>query len=262
MPTRLQSIVDAHRAMAAGDRRDLEELIIEANATATPRDFYAALVDSPDVALITEIKRRSPSAGDLNVALDPAVVAADYASGGAACLSVLTDVEFFGGSTADLRSARAAVGLPVLRKDFTVDARDIADARIMGADAVLLIVAALSDHELERFSEFARLMQLTPLFEVHDKEEVKRALQVGADVIGVNQRDLHTFEIDHARAIAMREHLPASVVTVAESGIRSPEDVSALAEAGFDAALIGTSLVRSKSTVEAVRAMARAGTRS
>lgn len=242
-PTRLEQIVDVHRAAAVADVRSSSELLSQAKSTPLPRDFEAAL-RAPGLSVIAEVKRRSPSAGDLAPDLDPAQLASQYEVGGAACLSVLTDEAFFSGSVEDLQRARAAVQVPVLRKDFTVHERDIADARIMGADAVLLIVAALSDDELRTFASVARDLQLAALFEVHDEEEVTRAVRADATIIGVNQRNLHTFDIDRSLATRLRPLLPDGVVTVAESGVRDATDAKALAAAGYDAVLVGTSLVR------------------
>jgi indole-3-glycerol phosphate synthase len=179
MGTYLDTIVAAHRAAAERDDRSLDALLVDAMAMPPARGFAAALATGPTVELITEIKRRSPSKGDLNPDLDPAATAAAYEEGMAACLSVLTDAEFFGGSVADLQAARAACSLPVLRKDFTVDARDVADARIMGADALLLIVAALSDAELRLFLTLAGELGLDALVEVHDERELDAAVDAG-----------------------------------------------------------------------------------
>ncbi len=195
--------------------------------------------------MISEIKRRSPSKGDLQADLDPADLASRYEAGGAACMSVLTDSDWFGGSAGDLRVARAAVDLPVLRKDFTVSARDIADARIMGADCVLLIVAALDQDELVLFGSLASELGMAALVEVHDEDELDRAVDAGATIIGVNQRDLLTFEVDQERALRVGEAIPDGVVKVAESGIRGRKDAEVLAGAGFDALLVGETLVRS-----------------
>jgi indole-3-glycerol phosphate synthase len=248
MPAYLDTILGAHRARAVDDHRDLAE-VFEAVGRAGPvRSFTGALAAASardGIAVISEIKRRSPSKGDLDPDLDPALVAAEYEAGGAACLSVLTDEEFFGGTPNDLAAARAACSLPVLRKDFTVSALDVCDARIMGADAVLLIVAALTDDELTSFLELAGRCSMTALVEVHDELELQRALGSGAEVIGVNQRDLHTFEVDHQRAVALGRSIPAGVVSVAESGIRDADDVASLADAGFAAVLVGETLVRS-----------------
>ena len=244
MTTYLDKILLAHRARAGADGRALDAVLDAAAAAPPPRGFTAALrAPSDRIAVIAEVKRRSPSKGDLAADLDPADTAAAYVEGGAACLSVLTDEEHFGGSAADLQAARAAVDVPVLRKDFTVDPRDVADARAMGADAVLLIVAALDDGELRDLHGLAVELGLDVLVEVHDEPELDRALSVGADLIGVNQRDLRTFEVDHERAVRVGRAMPAGVVRVAESGIRGPDDAAALADAGFHAVLVGESVV-------------------
>jgi indole-3-glycerol phosphate synthase len=243
MPTYLGEILATHRAQAADDSRDLAELVEQAAVTAAPRDFAAAL-RGERLACIAEIKRRSPSKGDLDPALQPDLVAKEYVAGGAACLSVLTDADYFGGSRNDLMAARQASGLPALRKDFTVSEADVADARLMGADAVLLIVAALDDDELSAFSALARTLSLTALVEVHDEAELDRALRADARVIGVNQRDLRTFRVDHERACSLAARIPSDVIAVAESGIRDGDDARRLADAGYDAILVGETLVR------------------
>ncbi len=255
MATYLDKILAAHRDATGQDRRDLGQLVAEAQHRPPPRPFKVALQSTPDVAVIAEIKRRSPSKGPLFPDLDPAVVAKSYAGAGAACLSVLTDQEFFGGSADDLVAARAAVELPVLRKDFTVCAADVCEARIMGADAVLLIVGALSATELDEFLGLCRRLQLDALVEVHDEAEAKAALAAGADMIGVNQRDLVTFEVDTDRAVRVAATLPEGVVRVAESGIRSFDDVRRLADAGFDAVLVGEALVTSADPGAALAAL-------
>lgn len=198
-----------------------------------------------EVAVIAEIKRRSPSKGELAPGLDAADLAASYERGGAACLSVLTDVDYFGGSVDDLRSAREACSLPVLRKDFTVSARDVCDARLMGADCVLLIAAALDQAELESFLKLAHAIGLDALVEIHDEAELDRAVTAGADLIGVNQRDLVTFAVDTDRAVRMAPQMPTGVVRVAESGITGPADAAVLAGAGYHAVLVGEHLVTS-----------------
>ena len=248
--TILDEIVAAHRRAAAEDGRDLDRLL-EAAATAGPvatRDFRAALAE-PGLSVIAEIKRRSPSKGDLAPNLDPALTAKSYAEGGAAAISVLTDGAYFGGSPEDLAAARQACDLPVLRKDFTVDPRDVADARLMGADAVLLIVAALGDAELARLHALAIDLGLAALVEVHDEEELDRALAAGAEIVGVNQRDLRTFEVDTALAARLLARVPPGVVAVAESGVRTRADVPP----GVDAVLVGESLVTSPDPTAAVR---------
>jgi len=217
-------------------------------SVAPARGFRAALevvVASGEIAVISEIKRRSPSKGDLASGLDPVELARQYERGGAACLSVLTDVDFFGGSVEDLVAAREACSLPILRKDFTVSARDVCDARIMGADCVLLIAAALDQAELESFLKLSRAIGFDALVEIHDEAELDRAVAAGADLIGVNQRDLVTFAVDTERAVRMAPQMPAGVVRVAESGITGPADAAVLAGAGYHAVLVGEHLVTS-----------------
>lgn len=257
--TYLDRILVAHRSAAAADARPLAPLLEEVAALPPTRGFRAALAGASGLAVIAEVKRRSPSKGDLAPDLDPAALAAAYAAGGASCLSVLTDAEFFGGSPDDLRAARAAVVLPAIRKDFTVCAHDVADARLMGADAVLLIVAALDDAELRDLHALALELGLDALVEVHDEVELDRALAAGADLVGVNQRDLVTFEVDRARAVRVAAAMPADVVRVAESGVRGPGDAAALAAGGYHAVLVGESLVRSGDPAGAVAALIAAG---
>jgi len=230
-------------------------------SVAPTRGFRAAIetvAASGDIAVISEIKRRSPSKGDLAPGLDAAELAQQYERGGAACLSVLTDVDFFGGSIDDLVAARAACTLPVLRKDFTVSARDVCDARIMGADCVLLIAAALDQAELESFLKLAHAIGFDALVEIHDEAELDRAVAAGADLIGVNQRDLVTFAVDTDRAVRMAPQMPAGVVRVAESGITGPADAALLAAAGYHAVLVGEHLVTSGDPEGGVAALRRA----
>ncbi len=259
--TYLDRIAAGHRAAASADERDLTELARRASAAPAPRDFSAALSASSraargePIALIAEIKRRSPSAGEIAPNLDPAEVARAYEAGGASCLSVLTDGAHFGGSAEDLSAARSAVGLPVLRKDFTVCAADLYDARIMGADAVLLIVAMLSAPELAQLLEMARELGMAALVEIHDEAELERALELDSRLIGVNQRNLHTFEVDRERAARLAQHISSGAVKVAESGVESAEDVATLAVAGFDAVLVGETLLRSRDRSAAVGAL-------
>jgi indole-3-glycerol phosphate synthase len=241
--TYLDRILEWHRADAAADERPLDRLIDEAVSRPPTRGFRDALARKNELAIISEIKRRSPSKGDLNVDLDPAVLAKTYQSGGATCLSVLTDREFFGGSADDLGAARAACELPVLRKDFTVGPRDVVDARLMGADCVLLIAAAMPSSELADLHQFAVELGLDVLVEIHDEDELEAALGADASLIGVNQRDLVTFEVDHERAVRMAAEIPDSVISVAESGVRDRDDARALRAAGYDAVLVGESLV-------------------
>jgi len=250
--TYLDKILDRHRQAAAVDNRPVEQLIDAARALPPTRGFRAALAAQSQLAVIAEIKRRSPSKGDLNVGLDPAAMAIDYERGGATCLSVLTDVEHFGGSIGDLQTARAACSLPVIRKDFTVSERDVLDARLMGADCVLLIAAALDPSELAAFHDLAVAVGLDALVEIHDEAELEHALAAQATLIGVNQRDLVTFQVDHARAVRMAEVIPDQAVKVAESGVRNGADARSLRDAGYDAVLVGETLVTSGDPAAAI----------
>lgn len=256
--TYLDKIIEHHRAGAAADGRDLASLRAEALDQPPARGFRAALADVDGLGVIAEVKRRSPSKGDLFADLDPADVARAYAAGDATCLSVLTDGPHFGGSPGDLQAARAAVELPVIRKDFTVSLADVYDARIMGADCVLLIAAVLNDDELSQFRTAAADVGLDALVEIHDEAECARAIAAGADLIGVNQRDLVTFQVDQERAVRVGASLPDDVVRVGESGVRGPADADALHAAGYHAVLVGESLVTSgdpESAVAALRAV-------
>ena len=249
--TYLDGIIAFHRARAASDTRDLDGLYVQVGVGA-PRGFAQALTHQPTLAVIAEIKRRSPSKGDIDIDLDPALLAADYVLGGASCLSVLTDEPHFAGSAGDLVTARASVGVPVLRKDFTVSERDVVDARIMGADAVLLIVAALTDDELKTLHAASKALGMDTLVEVHDETELQRALSIGATLVGVNQRDLHSFAVDTTRAVRVASRIPADVVAVAESGITGVDDARRCANAGYRAVLVGEHLVRAANPDKAV----------
>jgi indole-3-glycerol phosphate synthase len=256
--TYLDRIVSAHRERAAHDLRSLASVQAQAQSVSGATRGFRSTLAVPGLSVIAEIKRRSPSKGDLFAGLDPVTVAKQYSDGGAAALSVLTDEEHFGGSISDLQAARNAVSVPVLRKDFTVDLRDVCDARVMGADCVLLIVAALDDEELRDFHDAAHELGLDALVETHDEGEVERALGVGATLIGVNQRDLHTFQVDQERAVRVAKSIPQGVVKVAESGVRGSEDAAVLFAAGFDAVLVGESLVTSGDPTAATRALREA----
>ena len=251
----LDKILAQHREVSRVDKRDLDALVIKAKNSSSPRGFAARLREDSvgNLAVIAEIKRRSPSRGLLKSDLDPASISKNYEHGGASCLSVLTDEEFFGGSIADLQQARSAVSLPVLRKDFTVSVRDVCDARIMGADCILLIAAALTRSELAEFYNFASDLGLDVLVEVHDENELTVAIECGATLIGVNQRDLHTFEVDHQRALRMAAMMPANVIRVAESGVKTRDDARSLRDAGYDAVLVGESLVTASDISKSVR---------
>jgi indole-3-glycerol phosphate synthase len=251
----LDKIVQSHRDVASRDQRNLDDLVGQARALSSTRGFAERLVQDSreNLCVIAEIKRKSPSKGVLHANLDAANIASLYEQGGASCLSVLTDEHFFGGSVEDLQIARASTSLPVIRKDFTVSEFDVVDARLMGADCVLLIAAALSDDELARFHDLAVHIDLEVLVETHDEHELERALNVGANIVGVNQRDLITFEVDHARAERMASLIPPTVVRVAESGVRNADDARRLRDAGYDAVLVGESIVTSSDPVAAVR---------
>jgi indole-3-glycerol phosphate synthase len=211
-----------------------------------PRDFAGALRRADGrVAVIAEIKRRSPSKGDLAPDLDPAVTAKDYERGGASALSVLTDQLWFGGTVADLQAAREAVGIPVLRKDFTIDEVQVYEARAMGADAILLILAALSDDDLVRdLQDLAGSLGLAVVVEAHTVDEVDRAVALEAGIVGVNARDLGTFAEHLDEVAGTTGRIPSETIAVAESAIRAPEDAARMAASGFDAVLVGEALVR------------------
>lgn len=222
---------------------ELERAIAAASGSTASRDFRRAL-RQPGVALIAEIKRRSPSGGELRPDASAAELAAVYARAGAAALSVLTDNRYFGGEDADLQAARQASGLPVLRKDFLVDSYQVYETRAIGADAVLLIVRALEQTELERLLALAHQLGLEALVETHSAEEVDRAVAAGARIVGVNNRDLDTLVTDPSLAPRLRQRVPRECVFVAESGISQPRQIEELAGAGVDAVLIGEALLR------------------
>lgn len=250
----LESIVAQHRAAAARDDRSTSELIASCQQLSPTRGFASRLrSDSRSaLAVIAEVKRKSPSKGDLWGSRPIAPLVQAYVEGGASCLSVLTDVDHFGGSPLDLTEARSLTSLPVLRKDFTVSLNDVVDARLMGADCVLLIAAVLSAAEMADMVGVARDVGIDVLIETHDEEEVERSLDLGVEMIGVNQRDLVTFEVDHERALRMASVIPSNVVRIAESGVRNRSDAEDLRRAGFDAVLVGESLLVSNSPTSAL----------
>ncbi len=214
---------------------------------------FAASLTSASPAIIAEIKQASPSKGILIEGFDPPEIARRYEHGGASALSVLTDQEFFKGSLDDLRAARAAVGIPVLRKDFTVAPIQIAEAAAAGADAILLIVAILTDQQLRDFREYAELLRLDALVEVHDAAELDRAIASGARIIGVNNRDLRTFDVKLETSLELAGRIPSGVVRVSESGIHSGADVARLKDAGYNAFLVGEHLMKSGDPASAIR---------
>jgi indole-3-glycerol phosphate synthase len=223
-----------------------------------PRDFAAALRPATGtLGVVAEIKRRSPSKGDLAPHLDPALTAKAYAAGGATALSVLTDQPWFGGTVDDLQAARSACELPVLRKDFTIDEVQVYEARAIGADAVLLIVAALPDDALLRdLHDLAAGLGLAVLVEAHDGAELERALGIGARIVGVNARDLGTFAEDLTVGERLATRVPPDVIAIAESAIRSVDDAGRMAQAGFDAVLVGEMLVRAPDPTATARGLA------
>jgi indole-3-glycerol phosphate synthase len=216
-------------------------------------------LSGPGVAVIAEVKRSSPSKGTLAEIADPAALAVEYEAGGAAAISVLTEERRFAGSLDDLVRVRCAVSVPVLRKDFIVSAYQLFEARAAGADLVLLIVAALTDPELVSLVERARSIGLTPLVEVHTADEVQRALDAGASIIGVNARDLHTLEIEPTTFARLAPLIPDGIVRVAESGVRGPHDVIDLARAGADVVLVGEALVTGRDPRSGVADLVAAG---
>lgn len=258
MPAFLDQIVAATRARVAEAKRgaDLRELALRAERH-VPRGFRRALAEKSrdGVAVIAELKKASPSKGLIRAEFHPAELARELESAGAAALSVLTDEEFFQGSLANLREASAAVSIPCLRKDFIVDEFQLLEARANSADAVLLIVAALSRAEFDGLASSARERGLDVLCEVHDGDELQRALDAGCGLIGVNSRDLRTFKVDLETAFALADRFPANVVRVAESGIRSADDVTRLRAAGYGAILVGESLMGAERPGAALRAL-------
>ena len=217
-----------------------------------PRDFASALRAS-GVSLIAEVKRASPSKGLLRPDLNPVALACEYERNGASAISVLTDEHFFQGSLDHLRAVRQSVGLPVLRKDFVIDPYQVYEARAAGADAVLLIVAALSDAALKTLHQLVQQLGMAALVEVHNGAELEQALAVDPGIVGVNNRDLRTFEVDLETTARPRPRVPPGVVLVAESGVRTPDDVARLAAIGADAMLVGEALVRAADVGQKVR---------
>ncbi len=256
----LDDILDGVRADLETRQHDtpLERLKELATRAPSPRDVTAAFA-GPQVSVIAEVKRTSPSKGALAAIADPASLAADYEAGGAAVISVLTEQRKFGGSVADLAAVRAAVAVPVLRKDFIVGSYQLWEARAYGADLALLIVAALEQNALVSLVERAASIGLVPLVEVHTREELDRALDAGATVLGINARNLATLEVDRSVFARLAPHVPAGVVKVAESGVRGPHDLLAYAAAGADAVLVGESLVTGKDPKSAVADLVTAG---
>ncbi|HEV7226579.1 MAG TPA: indole-3-glycerol phosphate synthase TrpC [Pirellulales bacterium] len=246
MSTLLDQIVATKRREIEAAKAARPESALEAQLAAAPpvRDFFAALAQAGPIRLIAEVKKASPSQGVIRADFDPVEIARTYERHGAACISVLTDESYFQGSLDDLRRVRAAVGLPVLRKDFILDRYQLLEARAAGADAVLLIAECLDDCRLRALHNAAVELGLTPLVELYEPAHLPRVLEAGATLIGVNNRDLRTFEVDLGHTLAMRSQVPDHCLLVGESGIRSRADVERLEAAGADAMLVGESLMR------------------
>jgi indole-3-glycerol phosphate synthase len=233
---------------------DVTELERRAVAAAPALDVRAALAPRDTVHIIAEVKRASPSRGALADIPDPASLAASYQTGGASAISVLTEGRRFGGSLADLEAVRSVATVPVLRKDFIADEYQVLEARAAGADLVLLIVAALEQPRLAALHDFVRSTGMTPLVETHDADEVRRALDVGAEIVGVNARDLSTFELDQELFGRLADSIPSGVVRVAESAVKTAADVEHYRRAGADVVLVGEALVTGGDPAAAVRA--------
>jgi indole-3-glycerol phosphate synthase len=256
----LESIVDGVKAdlVVREAEVDFTEIKRRSVAVPPPRDVMAAL-RAPGIGVIAEVKRRSPSKGELSTIPDPAELAGAYAEGGARVISVLTESRRFGGSLADLAAVRAVVDLPVLRKDFVISPYQVHEARAYGADLVLLIVAALEQNVLQALLDRVESLGMTALVEVHTEEEADRALEAGASLIGVNARNLHTLEVNRAIFGQIAPGLPPNVLRVAESGVRGPGDLLTYAGWGADAVLVGEGLVTSGDPRAAVRSLVAAG---
>ena len=257
MPTILDQIVATKRQVIAASQASvpLSELQRQLRDAPPVRDFFAALNRPGPIRLIAEVKKASPSKGVIRADFDPVSIAQTYERHGASCLSVLTDVEYFQGSLDYLRQIRAAVDLPVLRKDFILDTYQLVEARVAGADAVLLIAECLDDCNLRKLHNEAIELGLTPLVELYEPANLPRVLAAGATLIGVNNRDLRTFVVDLQHTVRMREQIPSDCLLVGESGIRDREDALLLEAAGVDAMLVGESLMRQPDIGAAVDAL-------
>lgn len=239
--------VKAEEIAAAKSARPLAALRAEAGAAAKPRDFVTALranVVAGAAAVIAEIKKASPSKGVLRENFDPAAIAASYAKHGAACLSVLTDARFFQGSADDLKRARAACGLPVLRKDFVVEPYQVFEARAMGADCILLIVAALDTARMRELEAAAQALGMAVLVEVHDAAELERALELKTPLLGVNNRNLRTFDTRLDVTLDLLSRIPGDRIVITESGILKPQDVALMRASGVNCFLVGEAFMR------------------
>ena len=250
----LEEIAEYKRGFVAECKRrqSAQDIRLRAGDSPDPLDFLAAL-QGEDIALIAEVKKASPSKGIIREDFHPERIAETYAENGARCLSVLTDEAYFQGADAYLQAARAACGLPALRKDFTVDEYQLYETRVLGADAILLIVSLMDGSQLADYVGLANELQMAALVEVHDADELDRAKRARAQLIGVNNRDLKTFETTLDTTFELLEHMPSDALVVSESGINHREDVERLAEAGVDAILVGEALMRERDIGAKVR---------
>ena len=255
----LQRIVETKRSEVEVLKRNLSGLRDRAEDAPPPRDFIGSLQGGDAVAVIAEIKRRSPGAGEIRPDLDPFRLGPTYESGGAAALSVLTDEKYFGGSLGDLAGVRGLVEIPVLRKDFVIDESQVYEARGAGADAILLIVRILDDERLRALRTLAKELGMSVLVEVHDGAEVERGLAAGAGLLGINNRNLQTFETRIDVTLSLAARVPPGVVLVSESGIHTAADVCSVGEKGVDAVLVGESLLRQEDPGAGVTALVGRG---
>jgi indole-3-glycerol phosphate synthase len=262
MATILDKIVATTRTEIARRKAETPETALRDQLSQAPpvRDFFTPLAAGGPIKLIAEVKKASPSAGVIRADFDPVSIAATYAAHGATCLSVLTDEPYFQGRLEYLAQIRAAVDLPALRKDFILDTYQLVEARLAGADAVLLIAECLDDCHLRKLFNAACELGMSPLVELYEPENLSRVFDAGATLIGVNSRNLHTFEVDLAHTIRIRDRIPDECVLVGESGIRTSDDVRRLQNAGVDAVLVGESLMREADIGAAVdRLLGRSG---
>jgi indole-3-glycerol phosphate synthase len=246
MPTILDKIVATKRSEIERARAAVHEVELRAQLADAPpvRNFFTALAAGPPIRLIAEVKKASPSAGVIRADFDPVAIAKTYEAHGASCISVLTDESYFQGNLEYLRQVRAAVKLPVMRKEFVLDTYQVLEARAAGADAVLLIAECLDDCNLRKLFNAICELGMSPLVELYDDENLERVFNAGATLIGINNRDLRTFKVDLDHTIRMRERVPDECVLVGESGIKTHDDVRRLEAAGVDAILVGESLMR------------------
>src|SRR5438874_6060018 len=253
---RLEEILQTKRQEIEQLRPRAAELDRQARARKDFRDFRAPLqLTDEKLAIIAEIKKASPSAGVISESFDPVAIAKNYERDGANAISVLTDSKFFQGSLEDLRNVRNAVSLPLLRKDFIWDRAQIAESAANGADAILLIVAALTQDQLVRLLKGAKEFRLNALVEVHSVDELQRALEAGAEIIGINNRDLTTFDVDLGVTEKLCRDVPDEVILVSESGITTPQDIARMKACGVDAVLVGEALMRGDVSIEQLRAV-------